>query len=750
MEERAIVPRETGEGAVEAVDVAYMPDAPEEPHAGPGPLAIVLRRWRLAAAAAFLLCAIGLPAIWFGIEPHYTATSAIEIVPIIPRIVFQTDADKVPLYGSYVGTQAALITSNRIIYPLLEDPAVRDLAYVKAAAHPAAALRDDLEARTQRGSQLLLVSMTGKDPEAITTIVNAAVRVYMRIEGSNEATSEDEKLRTLERERDTASEKLRSLYDSLHELGQEYGTTDLEGRQDVVIALIQSLQEELTRIKLSRIGLAAQAQFLEDKEATASRPANLIRLRKQYVNADPLVSALTSRITELEQQYELTKTKFRDENVPELLSLRRLTESLRSKLEDSHQKLEEEFEDVMAQEMDQSRTESAEDLKDRLALLESQEEQVKAMLDQQDLSALNVGRKSLAIRKLEEEIAFTRDLYQTVRQRIQVLQVERQRPARVRVAYEAEAPAAPSRDKRRKYCVVLVMGAGLFGCAFVVLLHQMTPRLETPSDVEAQHGMRVLGTTPRFEDLDRETVRSSDLLADYRTIRVNLMLAGTNHRARALVITSAKARDGKTTFAINLATSLAMAGKRVLLVDGDLHKPEIARYLAIDDTRGLPEVLSGECRLEDVVKPTSVETLSVLPGRKPRDLRDELLENGNLEVLLVALKERYDEIIIDTPPVLAMPDAKVWARLSDAVLLVARSGRTASAELTEANARMKQAAKNVVGVVLTGVRVQDSYDQYHRRYTQENEVEPSPEGDGKFFILRSNGRSENGDASGNA
>jgi len=291
--------------------------------------------------------------------------------------------------------------------------------------------------------------------------------------------------------------------------------------------------------------------------------------------------------------------------------------------------------------------------------------------------------------------------------------------------------------------VVLVMGAGLFGCALVVLLHQMTPRLETPSDVEAQHGIKVLGTTPRFEDLDREAVRSSDLLADYRTIRVNLMLAGTNHRARALVITSAKARDGKTTFAINLATSLAMA-------DGDLHKPEIARYLAIDDTRGLPEVLSGECRLEDVVKPTSVETLSVLPGRKPRDLRDELLENGNLEVLLVALKERYDEIIIDTPPVLAMPDAKVWARLSDAVLLVARSGRTASAELTEANARMKQAAKNVVGVVLTGVRVQDSYDQYHRRYTQENEVEPSPEGDGKFFILRSNGRSENGDASGNA
>jgi capsular exopolysaccharide synthesis family protein len=223
------------------------------------------------------------------------------------------------------------------------------------------------------------------------------------------------------------------------------------------------------------------------------------------------------------------------------------------------------------------------------------------------------------------------------------------------------------------------------------------------------------------------------------------MLAAGGNRTKTLVIASPQGRDGKTTLAINLATSIALSGQRVLLMDGDFRKPEVARYLKLNNAKGLPNVLMGECRLADAIQQTLLPTLSILPANRSGQQQSELLARSGLMELLAELKSLYDEVIIDTPAVLAMPDAKLWAAVADAVMLVARSGKTGAKDLGEGKVRLQQAGARILGAVLTGVRVGDSYEKYQHRYGEGYVDEPLSEDEWsatKVFLLSRGG--ENG------
>ncbi|MHA1572592.1 MAG: polysaccharide biosynthesis tyrosine autokinase, partial [Alphaproteobacteria bacterium] len=494
-----------------------------------------------------------------------------------------------------------------------------------------------------------------------------------------------------------------------------------------------------TRVETTKIALKAQLSLMEERKPTGSQPADMELLKRDFIYAEPLVSVLSERIIQMEQDKLMSQVKWR-KNAPALQQIDRAIANLKASLEEAKKKAGREFEEMITTKQKLLQTKRVDDLKTGLAQLEARETRLSEMLDKQNKQTVKLGRKGVAIQKLKDEMAFTRDLYQATRQRIQELQVERRRPARIRVAISADVPTLPSRDKRVKYSVVLVMGALLFGCAFTIFLYQMDLKVEAPVDVEARHGLRVLGTTPRLQDLARDRVQPNHFVDDCRTIWVNLALADSKRSSRVLVIASPEGRDGKTTFAINLATSVAMMGKRVLLIDADVRKPEIARYLRMKDAPGLTDLLADQCAPRDAIHKTPIESLNIMPSNRAAGQSGEILTHEKIETILRELNPSYDEIIIDTPAVLAMPDGKLWAAHSDAVLLVARSGKTAAKDLEEAHVRMKQTGAKIMGVVLTGVRVRDSYERYSQRYSA-SEWMSEPSGKGRrgksVFIIDS-------------
>jgi capsular exopolysaccharide synthesis family protein len=207
----------------------------------------------------------------------------------------------------------------------------------------------------------------------------------------------------------------------------------------------------------------------------------------------------------------------------------------------------------------------------------------------------------------------------------------------------------------------------------------------------------------------------SPLSERYRRLRMRLE-EGTpgSFPSRATLITSAVPGEGKTTTAINLALAYAESMKRpTLLIDGDLRRPSVARYIRPEPTIGLSEILAGEALLDHALFKMSDSTLWVLPAGAPRETPLQLLQSEHLDGLISELRRRFDRIVIDAPPTVPFTDAAVLASHADGTLLVVRARTTTKPLIRRAVESLS--GSSVLGVVLNDVAF-TVVDRYYNRY----------------------------------
>ena len=185
----------------------------------------------------------------------------------------------------------------------------------------------------------------------------------------------------------------------------------------------------------------------------------------------------------------------------------------------------------------------------------------------------------------------------------------------------------------------------------------------------------------------------------YRTLRTNLLFSQAV-RLRSLVVTSAGPADGKTTTSSNVAATFAQQGMRVVLVDCDLRRPRIHEVFGMDKEPGLSQLILGFNGVEEVIRPSGVENLSVISSGTPPPNPSELLGSERMLAVLRDLRERFDLVVLDTPPVLLAPEASVLAAGADGVVLVARAGATQRAAAVEASQQLHTVGAHLVGTVL--------------------------------------------------
>ncbi len=172
-------------------------------------------------------------------------------------------------------------------------------------------------------------------------------------------------------------------------------------------------------------------------------------------------------------------------------------------------------------------------------------------------------------------------------------------------------------------------------------------------------------------------------------------------RCSVLVVTSSVESEGKSTISANLAQSFAEAGRRVLLIDGDLRRPRLESYLDLEASAGLTSVLIGEAELHDVTQEWGSDGLEVLASGPIPPNPNELLGGTVMEQLLLKAREDYDMVIIDTPPILPVADALILAAIADGAILVVRNGRTTGEQVSRSLEMLQSASARVLGTVLS-------------------------------------------------
>ena len=390
-------------------------------------------------------------------------------------------------------------------------------------------------------------------------------------------------------------------------------------------------------------------------------------------------------------------------------------DKLNNQIEDRRTVLESEFEDKLSLEVANTREIELEEVRLQIDEIDVLLATIQQMMAGAEDRTKDIGTIQIQIEDHHNALELHKAELAEVRRALRELELEDKSPARVSIGWLASEPDVI--DKRPKMMVAAVGGSFGFGLALIFLLFKLDSRLRTPDDVIRCLDLPVIGTTSALNRVQPRAL-TERITDDFQAIRTNLGLMADEGIPPIIAVTSPGAREGKTTFAINLATTIARSGCRVLLIDGDFRKPDIGAALSLNGkTGGVQKVLFNTATLE--------EARTILPDSHLHVLAsDPLNVSGTFEMLhrpetvqrLRGLIKHYDHIIIDTPPLLATPDALLWTRIADAAVLIGFSGQTSRNELKEAFTRLSKTRVRVLGTVLNNVAVSSSYYRYGYGY----------------------------------
>jgi len=297
-------------------------------------------------------------------------------------------------------------------------------------------------------------------------------------------------------------------------------------------------------------------------------------------------------------------------------------------------------------------------------------------------------------------------------------------PGRNRAAIKASIvdtaalPSSPvSPQPLRNLGLAAILGL-LLGLGSAVLRELLDTTLKSHQEVTEAAGAPVMANIAFDSDAaKRPLVTSLDSHAPrveaFRVLRTNMQFVNVDKDSKVFVVTSSVPEEGKTTTSTNLAITLAQAGQRVLLVEGDLRRPKIADNLRLESAVGLTTVLLGRLSLAEAIQTHSVPNLSVLTSGTIPPNPSELLQSEAMRDLLAQLREQFDVVLIDAPPLLPVTDAALLTSQSDGALVVVRHGKTTKDQLHHAIDRLGAVDAHAVGVVLNMVPPRRSSDSYY-------------------------------------
>ncbi len=234
----------------------------------------------------------------------------------------------------------------------------------------------------------------------------------------------------------------------------------------------------------------------------------------------------------------------------------------------------------------------------------------------------------------------------------------------------------------------------------------------------------------------------------YRILRTNIEFSSTDRKIKVILVTSSGPAEGKTTTAANMAIAMAEANRRVLLIDCDLRKPAIHRMFGLVNVKGLTNILVEGLEYDDITNVTEVENLEIITsGPKPPNPA-ELLGSQRMKEFLDKVREDYDMVIIDAPPILPVTDAAVLSQYVDGVVLVAGYGLTTFDAAVQAKASLQKVNARILGVVLNGVPAGKQggyyyyyyyYDEYGRKHRHKKSTGEKPLSRDRISVSKSEG-----------
>lgn len=462
----------------------------------------------------------------------------------------------------------------------------------------------------------------------------------------------------------------------LVEFAQKENIVSTSDGKSLVGHNLSELNSALAAAQSQRI--RAEARWNEAKGvAGAALPADML--------SESILRTLQQQRAKLQGQYQEKLQVFKPD-YPEMLALK-------SQIDEAQKQIGDELANIRAS------------VKAEYDAAAAQERMLVAQLNALRKETLDVDGRSIQYNILKRDVDTNRQLYDGLLQRYKEVGVAGGvRSSNISIVDRAQVPGAPYAPSLSRNLMLGLLVGLLLGVAAALVLDYLDDTLKTPNDVEQHLHMAVLGIVPKLARQSPQDALKDPRSAfseSYRSVRTALQFSTERGVPNVLLITSTGPGEGKSTSALTLARNFAHLGKRVLLIEGDLRNPSLSKALGVAAEAGLSSLLAGAATLAQSVKKSDDPRLDVIFAGPIPPSPTELLSGHKLVSLLMAAAEKYDQIIIDGPPVLGIADAPILANVAAGTLLIVRAGDTRIGAAQSAIKRLRATRARLIGCLLT-------------------------------------------------
>ena len=664
------------------------------------------RRWIPATVVALTLASIAGTLCWLFLPKGFEAVAWLRV------------RDKSGMFGSGIGrdnaeyegyrkTQVQLIKSPLVLMAALRRPGIDNLSVFKGEDDKVGWLMRNIQVSAPMESEVIQVRLRGEDPTQVTEIVNAVTNAYLNDVVNKEKAERLQRRDTLEKKYKENMAEVRTRLETYNNLAKSLGTTDsaeVTTQRALLLDHLGTLRTQQTQLQQQLSMIDAELAVMNAKargEITLEQsvPEEMV---DAMVLRDPQFVELRDRLAELEEAIVFqSQRSARGGNDPAVKKLQDMRQSLLVRMEQRREELKPQIITELAMDVASRRSGAAAEspviLKMRREIMARQLEETIKDFDKVAEEVKLLGQANADLMARKQEIEQLMKVTDEMGIRLNATEIDISMPNRVELIEEASKPEGSDELFRRMLTALAGIAGLVLGGGSIVALEYVQDRLSTSDEPSQRLGLRVVGTVPKIT----RRVNPAHVAECVDSVRTVIMQSGL--APKMILVTSAVEHEGKTTFASQLAASIARSGKRTLLLDGDLRHPNVHLALGLDLRAGLPELLRGEVTPDEAVQPTGVEGLFAVTGGTCDYAAVTGLGRPEAIPLIKSFRDSFDHVVIDAGPVLAFSDVLILGQQSDVAILATMRDVSRVPQVATAMEKLRGVGVRVLGAVVNGV-----------------------------------------------